>query len=523
GFIYLMMLAQVMLFIGQITLEFLRSWLLLHISSRFNIAFISDFLIQLMKLPLGFFDSKMIGDLIQRIRDHQRVEAFLTESGLSSLFSFVNILVVSLVLGYYNLTMLLFFLVGTACYLGWTVIFLKRRKELDYKHFARLSANQSKMIELIEGIQEIKLNNLERQQRWTWERIQAGLYRIRMKSLALAQYQSAGSTFFQQITQIIITAYAAVQVINGEITLGMMLAITYLLGQLNGPVSQLIVFVRDLQDAQISLERLHEIHMKAGEEVTEDARLVLLPERRDLRLEHVSFHYAGPDSPAVLQDIQLDIPDGKTTAIVGTSGSGKTTLIKLLLKFYPPSQGQIFVSQTPLSQIQHAKWRAKCGVVMQEGFIFNQTIAFNIALEESIDKAKLLQAVQVANIQAHIEALPLGYNTKIGEEGVGLSAGQKQRLLIARAVYKNPEYLFFDEATNALDAYNERIIMENMEAFFHGKTVVVVAHRLSTVKQADQIIVLEKGQIVERGTHQELVDQQGAYFDLVSNQLELGK
>ncbi|MEL6699483.1 MAG: peptidase domain-containing ABC transporter [Bacteroidota bacterium] len=523
GFIYLMMLAQVMLFVGQVSIEFLRSWLLLHISTRFNIAFISDFLIKLMKLPLGFFDSKMTGDLIQRIRDHQRVENFLTNSGLSSLFSFVNILVVSCILAYYNLTMFLFFLLGTALYIGWTFIFLKKRRDLDYKNFARLSADQSKIIELIKGIQEIKLNNLERQQRWTWERIQASLYRIRMKSLALAQYQSAGSTFFQQITQIIITAYAAVQVINGEITLGMMLAITYLLGQLNGPVAQLIVFIRDWQDAQISLERLHEIHMKEEEETPEDGLLELLPESRNLKLENVSFHYAGPDSPRVLHQINLDIPEGKTTAIVGTSGSGKTTLIKLLLKFYPPTKGQVYVSQTPLSFIQNAQWRQKCGVVMQDGFMFHATIAYNIALEEEIDKKKLLRAVQIANIQAHIESLPLGYNTKIGEEGVGLSAGQKQRLLIARAVYKDPEYLFFDEATNALDASNERTIMENMEAFFHGKTVVVVAHRLSTVRHADQIVVLEKGEIVERGTHQELVDLQGAYFELVSNQLELGQ
>ncbi|MCI4667040.1 MAG: peptidase domain-containing ABC transporter [Bacteroidia bacterium] len=523
GFIYLILAAQLMVFLGNTTISFIRSWILLHVSTRFNISFISDFLLKLMKLPISFFDSKMVGDLIQRIGDHRRIEEFLTQSGLNTLFSSLNIVVISFVLAYYSMKIFWIFLIGTLLYVGWILLFLRKRRELDYKSFAKMSANQSKTIELLKGIQEIKLNNIERQQRWQWENIQAGLFQVNIKLLTLGQYQQAGSSFFLQCSHILITFTAALEVIKGNMTLGMMLAISYLLGQLSGPINQLIQFIRDFQDAKISLERLGEIHDRENEELTENGLLELIPESKDITIENLNFHYAGFGSPRVLEDIKLNIPEGKTTAIVGMSGSGKTTLIKLLLKFYSPTEGQIFVSRTPLNQIKNSTWRRKCGVVMQDSYIFSESIAYNIALEEDIDKARLLKAVQTANIQYFIEGLPMGYNTKIGDQGIGLSAGQRQRLLIARAVYKDPEYIFFDEATNALDANNELIIMNNLNTFFKGRTVVIVAHRLSTVKNADQIIVLKGGKIIEQGSHQTLVNKKGAYFQLVSNQLELGQ
>jgi ATP-binding cassette subfamily B protein len=522
-FVYLMLIAQLVLFASQTAVGFIRAWILIHISTRINISIISDFLIKLMKLPIGFFDSKMVGDLIQRIQDHRRIESFLTGSVLNSLFSFFSLIVFSCVLIFYSLPIFLIFITGSTLYVGWILIFLKRRAQLDHKSFAQMAANQSSLIQLIYGMQEIKLNNIEREKRWEWEGIQAKLFRISLQKLALSQYQQGGGQFFTQMQNIFITFLAAKLVIDGEMTLGMMMAITYIIGQLNGPISQLIGFIQQAQDAKISLERLGEIHGKKDEEGASEHLINQLPIDKTLSLSGLSFRYGGEESPVVLDDVQLEIPAGKVTAIVGMSGSGKTTLLKLLLKFYSPQYGQIKLGGFPLPQIQNHLWRDACGTVMQDGFVFSDTIAANIALKKPIDKLRLYQAVQVANIQDFIESLPLGYNTKIGQEGVGLSAGQKQRLLIARAVYKNPEFLFFDEATNALDANNEKIIMENLEAFFEQKTVVVVAHRLSTVKDADQIIVLDKGKIIERGSHETLTARQGAYYQLVKNQLELGQ
>ncbi len=523
SFVTLILIAQLTLFTAQTAVEFIRSWILLHISTRINISIISDFLIKLMKLPIGFFDTKMIGDIMQRIGDHSRIQSFLTSTTLTTLFSLVSFVVFVGVLAFYNAALLLVFLIASTLYVLWIVLFLKRRKTLDYKRFAQASAQQSNLFQMITGMQEIKLNNCERQKRWEWERIQAKLFRISVKGLALSQYQQSGAFFINETKNIIISFFAAQAVITGNMTLGMMVAVQYIIGQLNAPISQFIGFIQSAQDAKISLERLGEIHQRDDEEQEGTGALSFLPETHSLTLRNLSFQYEGPHSEMVLKDLNLFIPAGKTTAIVGMSGSGKTTLVKLLLGFYPPVNGEIIVGDTPLNNLNKHLWRSACGAVMQDGFIFSDTIARNIAVgDESINTQQLLHALKVANLKDLIDGLPLGVNTKIGQEGHGLSQGQKQRILIARAVYKNPQFLFFDEATNALDANNERAIMENMESFFKDKTVVVVAHRLSTVKNADQIVVLNKGRITETGAHAELTALRGEYYELVRNQLELG-
>lgn len=523
GFITLILIAQLVLFISQASVEFIRSWILLHISTRVNISLISDFLIKLMKLPIGFFDSKMIGDLMQRIGDHTRIENFLTVSSLNILFSMVTLVIFSVVLAIYNLKILLIFLVGSGLYILWVLIFMKKRREVDYKRFAQMADNQSNLIQLITGMQEIKLNNCEKQKRWDWEKIQAKLFKVNIKGLALNQYQQAGAVFFNQTKNILIIFVAADAVVRGDMTLGMLVAVQYIIGQLNSPIDQMMTFFRSAQDAKISLERLGEIHQKEEEEIPGEPKLSSLPAKRSMTVRGLTFRYAGPHSDPVLKDINFEIPEKKLTAIVGASGSGKTTLVKLLLGFYPPEQGEVKVGEMNIRNLNGRFWREKCGAVMQDGFIFSDTIARNIAVsDEYIDREKLMHAVNVANIQDFIESLPLAYNTKIGQEGTGLSQGQKQRILIARAVYKNPEFLFFDEATNALDANNERVIMEKLNQFVEGKTAVVVAHRLSTVTNADQIIVLDKGKVIEKGTHDDLTKLKGVYYKLVKNQLELG-
>jgi ATP-binding cassette subfamily B protein len=523
SFVTLILIAQLTLFAAQTAVEFIRSWILLHISARINISIISDFLIKLMKLPIGFFDTKMIGDLMQRIGDHSRIQSFLTSTTLNTLFSFVSFVVFVGVLAFYNITLLLVFLLASTLYVLWIVLFLKRRRNLDFKRFAQGAAEQSNLYQLITGMQEIKLNNCERQKRWEWERIQARLFKISIKGLALSQYQQSGAFFINETKNIIISFFAAQAVITGNMTLGMMMAVQYIIGQLNAPISQFIGFIQSAQDAKISMERLGEIHNREDEEESAENKIQYLPDDRSFSIQNLSFQYEGPHSEAVLRDLNLHIPAGKTTAIVGMSGSGKTTLVKLLLGFYPPTKGEINVGDTHLQNLSKQLWRTECGAVMQDGFIFSDAIARNIAVgDEHIDSARLVHALKVANLKDMIESLPLGVNTKIGQEGHGLSQGQKQRILIARTVYKNPSFLFFDEATNALDANNEKAIMENLEAFFAGKTVVIVAHRLSTVKNADKIVVLNKGRITETGTHAELTALRGEYYELVKNQLELG-
>ena len=524
SFITLILIAQLIIFIARLSVEFIRSWILLHMNTRINIALISDFLAKLMKLPLRYFDTKMTGDIMQRIGDHGRIESFLTGNSISTLFSFVNFFVFAIVLAYYNLVVLGIFLVGNALYVVWILSFMRYRRELDHRRFAQSAGEQSNIIQLITGMQEIKLNNCEKQKRWQWERIQVKLFKIGVKGLALGQMQQVGSVFFTQTTSIIISFIAAKAVVDGQMTLGMMMSLTYIIGQLSSPVEQFIGFARSFQDAQISLERLNEVHGKEDEEETIENKLTILPDRRDITLENVSFSYDGADRDYVLDDISLHIPQNKVTAIVGASGSGKTTLIKLLLGFYEPNKGSIKIGETPLTVINPHLWRSKSGSVMQDGFIFSDTIAQNIGVgDDYVDIEKLRHAVTVANIRDFIDSLPLGYNTKIGMEGNGISQGQRQRILIARAVYKNPEFIFLDEATNALDANNEKEIMKHLHKFYRGKTVVVVAHRLSTVKDADKIVVLDQGKVAEEGTHETLTALKGKYYELVRNQLELGR
>ncbi len=523
NFVYLVLIAMLSLFIGRTLIDVLRSWILLHLSTRINISLISDFFIKLMNLPISYFDVKMTGDLLQRINDHKRIEQILTMSSLNVLFSMVNLIVFSIVLIYYSIPIFGIFAIGSTFYFAWILVFFKKRKKLDYKRFSQISEEQSKVIELVNGMQEIKLHNAEKRKRWNWEFVQAKLFRISIENLALEQYQSVGSSFINELKNILITVFSAKLVIDGDITLGMMLAITAIVGQLNAPISQLINFLRELQDAQISLERLGEIHNKEDEEQAGDEKIKEIAENSGFEIKNLFFRYVGSDKP-VLENLNLSIPANKITAVVGVSGSGKTTLMKLLLKFYEPGEGQIFIGSHDLKNVSQKSWRDQFGVVMQEGYIFNDTIANNIAVgEDYVDKKKLAHAVDVANIKDFIETLPLSYNTKIGMEGVGLSTGQKQRLFIARSVYKNPKYLFFDEATSALDANNEKVIMEKLDTFFKDKTVMVIAHRLSTVKNAHQIVVLDKGEIVEVGNHETLIEKKGNYYNLVKNQLELGK
>lgn len=523
SFITLILIAQLIISISQLSVDFIRSWILLHMNTRINISLISDFLAKLMKLPLRFFDTKMVGDIMQRIGDHNRIETFLTGSSISTLFSFVNFFIYGFILAYYNWLILGVFIIGNALYVFWVLCFMKYRRELDLRRFAQASGEQSSLIQLITAMQEIKLNNCEKQKRWQWERIQVKLFKISVKGLALGQTQQVGSIFFNQTTNIFISFIAAKSVVEGNMTLGMMMSLTYIIGQLNGPISSFIGFAQQLQDAKISLERLNEIHGKEDEEQDITSKQSTLPEQRNITINHVYFSYDGADRDFVLNDISLEIPEHKVTAIVGASGSGKTTLVKLMLGFYNPNKGNIQLGNTSLDAINPHLWRSKSGAVMQDGFIFSDTIANNIAVgDEHIDTAKMKHAVEVANIKDFINSLPLAYNTKIGMEGNGISQGQKQRLLIARAVYKNPEFLFFDEATNALDANNEKEIMKHLHEFYRGKTVVVVAHRLSTVCDADKIVVLDNGQIAEEGTHHELTMKKGLYYKLVKNQLELG-
>lgn len=523
GYIYLVFIAQLVLLISSTSVEFIRGWILLHLGSRTNIALISDYLIKLMRLPMAYFDTKMTGDILQRISDHTRIQSFLTNSSLSILFSVFNAVIFSFVLLSYNSLIFAVFILGSSLYAGWVWLFMKHRATIDHKNFAQQASNQSTLIQLISGMQEIKLNACERQKRWEWERIQARIFRLRVKSLALSQYQDSGAILINQTKNLLITAIVATLVVKGDMTLGMMIAVQYIIGQLNAPIEQLISFAREIQDAKLSLDRLNEVHNLEDEEIDINTKITEIPSEKNIRIENLCFSYDKTyDAELVLKDINLTIPAGKTTAIVGMSGSGKTTLLKILLGFYSLQKGDIYLGENKISMYSIREWRKKCGVVMQEGFIFSDTIARNIAPNtEKINTKLLLEAVKMANIKDFIESLPLGYNTKIGGEGHGLSQGQKQRLLIARAIYKQPNFVFFDEATNALDANNEKIIMSNMNHFFTGKTSIVVAHRLSTVRNADQIVVLEKGRIVEIGTHIELINRQAVYYNLVKNQLEL--
>ena len=523
GFIYLILFAQLALVIGRMSVEFIRGWLLLHIGSRVNVAVISGFLQKLMSLPVAFFDTKLTGDILQRIDDNNRIEEFLTSTSLNILFSFFNMVVFGIVLAIFSLKILAIFLAGSALYVIWVSLFMKSRARLDHQRFKQMSASNNKLINVVNGMQEIKLTQSELSTRWDWEKLQATLFGLKVKGLSIIQYQSAGATFINEVTNILITITAATAVLNGNMTLGMMLAVQFIIGQLNVPVNQIIGFFRMSQDAKMSLDRLAEVHQMEEEEPNQEMKVRKLPDNKDIYLNNLSYQYEGPRSPFVLKDVDLVIKENKITAIVGTSGSGKTTLLKMILGFYQPVNGEILIGDTRLSNLSLKVWRAKVGAVMQDGFLFPDTIAANIAPGyEEIDEEKLTIAAEIANIKGFIESLPLGYNTRIGANGHGLSQGQKQRLLIARVIYKNPGIIIFDEATNSLDANNEKAITENLSEFYIGKTVIVVAHRLSTVKDADQIVVMDNGRIIETGDHDSLILKRGAYYNLVKNQLELG-
>lgn len=523
GFIWLILLGQLMLTVSRTAIDFIRRWLLLHISMRINISLVSDFFIKLLKLPMSFFDTKLMGDLMQRMNDHGRVNTFLTQQTLSVVFSFFTFIVFGIVLLFYNRLIFAIFMLGSLFYGGWLALFLRRRKVLDYELFEQQAVNNNKTYEFITSMQEIKLQDCEQRRRWEWEDVQADLFRVQMKSLKLQQTQEAGSICINELKNIVITVVAATAVIHGQLTLGMMLAVQYIIGQLNSPVEQLMGFFYSVQDVRISLERINEIHRMDDENGKQGLETSVKEEDRGIDLENVNFKYDPHALKTIIDNVSLNIPKGKVTAIVGASGSGKTTLIKLMLGYYPVLGGQINIGGTDVNTLNKKWWRRQCGVVMQDGVIFSESIARNIAVDDNeIDRQRLQTAAEIACIHDYVMGLPLRYNTKIGRDGVGLSQGQKQRILIARAVYKNPDYIFLDEATNSLDANNERMIVEHLDAFYKGKTVVIVAHRLSTVKNAGQIVVLDKGRVVETGSHEALTRKRGAYYNLVKNQLELG-
>lgn len=523
GFVWLVLLAEMMLLFSRTAIDFIRRKILLHISTRINVSLISDFFIKLMKLPMKFFDTKLTGDLLQRIEDHRRIENFLTNQTISIIFSAFTFVIFSVVLFIYHIPIFLVFLAGSILYGIWIRVFLKKRRQLDYKMFEQLGINRNVVYQLITGMQEIKLQGCEQRKRWEWEDVQADLFDVNMQALNLSQNQEAGGIFINELKNVLVTALAATAVINGNLTLGMMLSIQYIIGQLNSPVEQLMNFIYQWQDVSISLDRMNEIHTQQNEEDA-DRHVKALPENNtNIHIHDLCFKYDGARPDYVLEGINLHIPQGKVTAIVGASGSGKTTLVKLLLGFYAPNEGEIRIGDENLSTFNLSWWRTQCGAVMQEGYLFSDTIARNIAIsDDEIDLNRLRQAARVANIAEYVEKLPLGYNTKIGQDGQGVSQGQRQRILIARVVYKNPRFIFLDEATNSLDANNERAIVENLSTFYKGKTVIVVAHRLSTVKHADQIVVLDGGKIAETGTHAGLTARHGKYYELVKNQLELG-
>ena len=523
GFVWLILLGQLMLTVSRTAIDFIRRWLLLHISLRINISLVSDFFIKLLKLPMSFFDTKLMGDLMQRMNDHSRVNTFLTQQTLNITFAMLTFVVFSVVLFFYNKLVFVIFLLGSILYGGWMTLFLKRRKVLDYELFEQQAINNNKTYEFITSMQEIKLQDCEQRRRWEWEDTQADLFGVQMKSLKLQQTQEAGSIFINEVKNIIITVVAATAVIHGQMTLGMMLAVQYIIGQLNSPVEQLMNFFYSLQDVKISLERINEIHQMDDENGKEGLQTSIEDKSEGIDIKNIMFKYDPHALRKTIDDVSIHVPQGKVTAIVGASGSGKTTLIRLMLGYYPVLEGKINIGNTDINKLNKKWWRRQCGVVMQDGVIFSESIARNIAVDDGdIDKERLLKAAEIACIKDYVMALPLKFNTKIGRDGVGLSQGQKQRILIARAVYKNPDYIFLDEATNSLDANNERSIVENLDKFYKGKTVVIVAHRLSTVKNADQIVVIDHGKVVEVGNHESLTAKRGAYYNLVKNQLELG-
>ncbi|MEY3500069.1 MAG: hypothetical protein RL308_1738 [Bacteroidota bacterium] len=524
-FIYLILISQLVLILSQTLVSVFREWLLIHITSRFNIKMVSDYLFKMLKLPVSYFDTRNAGEHLQRITDHSRIQNFVSSSTLNMIFSMITFIIFNCILAYYNLKIFIVFIVGAILYVGWTFFFLKKRAELDYKRFDETSQSQTNLLQIISGVKEIKINNSQRKNRWKWEYNQISLFKTSLSTMKLVQYQTIGASFINEVKNIVITFLAAKAVVDGNLTLGMMISTQYIVGQLNLPLSNFIIFIQTWQDAKISLERLSQVHKRDDEDLATAKKSNELPDTKTIEIKDLSYRYGGKSTPFVLKNVNCIIPEGKTTAIVGASGSGKTTLMKLLLKFYEPTTGSINIDSVDLNNINNDFWRLNCGAVMQDTFMFNDTIGGNISESEQnemIDRDKLNNAAFVSNIGDFIQKLPNKYNTELGTSGIRLSGGQEQRIMIARAVYKDPFYLFFDEATSALDANNEKVIMENLNNFITGKTAIIVAHRLSTVKNVDNIIVLENGEIVEQGNHSELTKLRGKYYELVKNQLELG-
>lgn len=520
-FIHIVLLANICIYVSILLSNMARDWILLHITARVNVALISDYLIKLMLLPITFFENKITGDILQRAQDHERIRTFIMSNSINMIFSSLTFLVFGVILLFYNTTIFYIFLTGSTVYVLWVLGFMRLRKKLDWEYFELVSKNQSYWVETINSIQDIKINNYEKPKRWKWENIQARLYKVNVRSMNINNIQNMGAQFIDNVKNLAITFYCAVAVIRGDMTFGVMISTQFMIGMLNGPVVQFIQFLLSFQYAKISFLRLNEIHQLKDEHEDVGANPIDMPENKNLVLSNVSFQYTSR-SPLVLKGISLKIPEGKVTAIVGDSGSGKSTLLKLVLRLYKPSYGEILIGSMNVNNISLKQWRDKCGAVMQDGKIFNDTILNNVVLDdEKIDYVKLKKALNTANIASEIEKLPLGYQTMMGEQGRGLSGGQKQRILIARALYKDPDYLFFDEATNSLDTLNEQKIVAALDNVFKEKTVVVVAHRLSTIRKADQIVVMQDGHISEIGNHDKLMQRKGRYYQLVQSQLDL--
>jgi len=523
NFIQLLLISQIILSVSELFINFIQSWLLLHTSGRISIALISDYINKMLNMPISFFNTKSVGDIIQRIGDHSRIQGFLAGSTIGIVFAAMSFLIFAFILGYYNLTILAVFLVGHILYVTWIVAFLRIRRDLDFKSFEKGSKNKSSTIELIEGAEEIKLSGAEQKMRNKWEFTQGEIFQLSIRKLRVSQIQTIGSFFISNITNITLSIMSAYLVINGEITLGMMMSLSFILGQLKGPISSLLGFIHSFQDAKISVERLSEIHFQKDENANLTTKDLDFRESSDIHIKNITFNYMGDKLDPILKNLSLTIPKGKITAIVGESGSGKTTIIKLLLGYFQPQRGEIFIGDHNLNDIDLKVWRENCSAILQDGTIFFESILENVAISERniIDRNRVVDCCKKVNLHEFILSLPNKYDTKLGREGNGISQGQRQRILIARALYKNTSFLFLDEATNALDAKNEKIVIENLNSFFHNKTVVIVAHRLSTVKNADQIIVMDNGEIAEVGRHEELLQKKHVYYNLVKNQLEL--
>jgi ATP-binding cassette subfamily B protein len=522
-YITIVLIAQLVLTFSGTIVSFIRNRLQLRISNNINISVLSDFWIKLTRLPLAYYDSHHTGDTIQRIGDNRQIQSFLTGQAMSTIFSILNFFIYSIILILYSVPLFLIFIIGNLAYFGWIRLFLPIRRKLNYENF-RISAKENNAtLQLVQGMQEIRLNNAEQLKRWEWENVQAKIFRLGFRIMNYGQWQSAGALLISQAKDIAISFMVAKMVVQGQLTFGTMLAIQYIIGQLSGPVSDFIGLTQTIQDAKISIERLNEVHEMEDEEPVEKTFITHLPESKEITINKLTFSYPSAGNDPVLDDISLCIPEGKITAIVGGSGSGKTTLLKLLLKIYEQYVGEVKIGEVNFRYISPSFWRGQCGTVLQDGYIFNDTIARNIAVsDEYMDKERLIHSCKVANILSFIETLPNGFNTQLGADGIGISQGQRQRILIARAVYKDPHYLLLDEATNSLDANNEKAIVENLQQLFHGRTVIVVAHRLSTVRNVDKIVVLHEGKIAEEGTHAYLTSIKGRYYELVKNQLELG-